>query len=182
MRTFLAIDIPTPIQEKLAKQLSELKEDYQQFSWVSPENFHITLQFFGEVENIEKLKKKIETAVYDIPAFHMFSQGADVFIHHKIVLHVLFQRQKIVEELVERVRNAVGQVEHYSQQYKFVPHVTIARSKIPSKQQYFHLKKKLERMDIDIDFPVNKIFLYQSILESQAPVYKKLVEFPLVLE
>lgn len=180
MRIFLAIDIPDTVKKKLDDQLSELKKDQPFLNWIPSKNYHITLQFYGEVDNVEKIKKRIENSVYDIPSFYMYSKGASLFIHHKIVLYIDFQRQKTLEELVSRIKPDADTPYHYSQQYKYVPHLTIARYKIPSKQQYFHLKKKLEQLDIDVEFPVNKVTLYQSILQTQAPLYKKIDEFSLL--
>ena len=179
MQTFLAIDIPINMQSKLASQLRLIKEDYPQFSWVPKVNFHITVRFFGEVNNVEKLKKKLDLALFDVPAFYLYSQGAGVFIQRRILLHILFQRQKTLEALAEKVDIAAEGV-RYSENPPFVPHLTIARYKIPSRQQYLHLKKKLEHLDIDIEFPVDKVVLYQSIFHAQAPEYKQIAEFPLI--
>jgi 2'-5' RNA ligase len=176
MRTFLAIELPDSVKTKLDKQLVQLKKEHAQLSWVPSKNYHITVHFFGEIENIDKLKKRIEDALYDAEEFQLFSLGMGIFIDNKITLFVDFERQKKLEDLVSKIHDRVL---HTREKVKFIPHITVARYKVPSKQQYLHLKKKLEEMDIDIEFPVQKIYLYQSVLQPQASQYTKIAEFPL---
>ena len=176
MRVFLAIDLPPTAKLQLDDQISSLKKEYAAFNWVAKDNFHITLHFFGEIDNIVKIKDKIEQAVYDVSSFSLYSLGAGLFLNSKIVLFVNFKREKTLEDLVTKTKKNL----HIEDPIKFIPHLTIARAKIPSKQQYLHLKKKLQRLHIDIFFPIKKIYLFQSILERQKPIYKKLVSFSLL--
>ncbi|OGK11810.1 2'-5' RNA ligase [Candidatus Roizmanbacteria bacterium RIFCSPLOWO2_01_FULL_37_12] len=179
MRVFLAIELPLRVKRQLDAQISTLKKEYAVFNWVAKENFHITLIFFGEIRRgpeLDKIKQKVEEASYDVNVFRLYSFGADLFLNSKIVLHINFKREKTLEELVSKIKNNL-QIED---QKKFVPHLTIARYRVPSKQQYFHLKKKLQKLSIDIDLSVTKIHLFQSILEEQKPIYKKLASFPLL--
>lgn len=173
MRLFLAIDLPSEMKEQLDNQLYDLKKEYPQFTWVSPENYHITLHFFGEVADVEKIKKGVENAIYDVPSFHMYSSEADLFIHKTIVLYITFARSRALEELVNKIRERF----QVDEKQKFVPHLTVARYKIPSKQQYFLIKKKMQNLEVDLEFPVNKIYLFDSILGGKKPTYKNIGEF-----
>jgi 2'-5' RNA ligase len=80
-----------------------------------------------------------------------------------------------LEYLVRRIKDDLGAKDIK----KYLPHVTIARWKIPSKQQYFLIKKKLQAMRIDLSFTVDHLFLYQSVSHKHHPVYKKLRQFDL---
>ncbi|OGK10735.1 2'-5' RNA ligase [Candidatus Roizmanbacteria bacterium RIFCSPHIGHO2_01_FULL_35_10] len=180
MRLFLAIELPPKVKVELEKQIQDIRREYANYNWIPKENFHITLLFFGDIESkeeVERLKNKIEAAIYDVNSFIMYSYGADLFINNKILLYIYFRREKIIEELVTKIKNNL-QIED---QVKFVPHLSIARTRVPSKQQYLHLKKKLQKLNIDIDFAVTKIHLFQSILEGQKPIYKKISSFPLLI-
>lgn len=176
MRTFLAIELPQKVKDSLQSQFEKLYQQYPDIRWVSPENFHVTLYFLGEIDSPEGAIKKIGEAIYDIPRFHLYSSKAGVFIKHKITLYLGFQRNKILERLVDAVREKF----QLPTDKKFVPHLTIGRYRIPSKQQYLLMKKKLKNLQADIDFEIDKIILFESILESQKPVYKKLAEFALL--
>lgn len=176
MRTFLAIDLPQKIKKSLHSQLGKLYKEYPDIRWVSPENFHVTLHFFGEIGDPKREIEHIEESIYDVPSFHLYSSEAGLFIRHKITLYVEFQRNKTLERLVKAVREKL-QLPHDK---RFVPHLTIGRYRIPSKQQYLLMKKKLKNLQIDIDFEINTIILFESILESNKPIYKKIAKFSLL--
>ena len=178
MRLFLAIDLPKEIKKSLNKQLTNIRLNYPQFSWVGEDNYHITLYFFGETDRVEAIVKKLKDILYDQESFYLYSLGTDLIMRSKIVIYLNFQRERKVEQLEKKLRENFYQ-EHQSR-YKFIPHLTLARCRIPAKQQYFVLKKKLAKTNIDIEFPVRKIILFQSILNRHKPQYKKIEEFPLI--
>ena len=176
MRLFLAINLPASVKRSLSQQLEKLNEDYPHFSWVPQENFHITIHFFWEIGQADVIKKRIEEAVYNVSSFNLYSTGCDLFINQKIVLYVYFRREKKAEELASNI-NKILQIKDKK---KFIPHITIGRYKVPSKQQYLNLRKKLRQLRLEIDFPVTKIYLVQSIMTGKKPTYKKIAAFSLL--
>jgi RNA 2',3'-cyclic 3'-phosphodiesterase len=60
MRLFVGIDLPLEIKQTLLKFQSELRALGVNGSWKSPDNFHITLEFLGELE-LDKLSVLTET-------------------------------------------------------------------------------------------------------------------------
>lgn len=175
MRAFLAIDIPDDIKQSIDQQITPFKKEYSDMTWVTPENYHITLQFLGDITEPEKIEKKIEDAIFEIPPFTLFSQGADLFLGDKIVIYLNFFRQKVVEQLMENFRQ---QFDPQSTK-PLVPHLTLARYRVPSKQQYLLIKKKIQNLEVEAEFSVNKIYLYSSILSGPKPEYKKIKEYTL---
>jgi len=184
MRLFIAIEIPDKIKQKIEKETEYLKKRYPTFRWVKPENYHLTLLFLGEVKEkkLEKIKKRLEKATFSFSPFLLFSYSYSLFIHHKIVVYISFKREKQIEKLAKKIREEFKEFTLKNNSKKFIPHLTIARGKIPSKQQYFVLKKLLDKTLTDFHFKVEKITLYNSILTPQGPVYKKLSETPLLPE
>jgi 2'-5' RNA ligase len=180
LRLFLAIEIPEEIKHQFEKQVLPLRRDYPEFAWILPHNYHVNIINLGDVPEtrLEKLSEKIETALYDAPSFHMFSLGTDLFIDQKIELYVDFQRAKKLEELeLKLAQQFVPNIN-----YKYTPHLTIANYKLPSKQQYYLLKKKLHNMEISTEFEVKSISLFESILTKKVPIYNKIAEFPLLTD
>lgn len=177
MRLFLAIELSDKIKQELESQLEDIKKQHPDFTWVTPENFHITVHFFGEMYDAAILKKKIKDLLYDQEEFHLYSANVDVFAHQKLLMYLNFRREKKLEGLADKIRNNF--IGPYVDQ-KFVPHLTIGRGRRSSKQQYFVLKKRVEKIPIDIAFKVNKVVLFESILTGKKPVYKKLASFSLI--
>lgn len=178
MRLFLAIDLPEATKKSVEKQLSPLRKQYPSFRWVDPENYHLTLHFFGDVRSADKISQWMSDLVYDVPSFYLYSLELGLFIKDSLTLYIGFQRNKILERLVKRIkeRSALGTSR------RFVSHLTFGRYRIPSKQQYLLIKKKLKNFALDIEFKVESITLFESVLGTQKPVYKKIVEFPLLTE
>jgi 2'-5' RNA ligase len=106
----------------------------------------------------------------------MYSDELDVFVKKQLLLHLGFHRQKELEKIVETIRHDLGQPET-----KFVPHLTLSRSGLSSKQQYFALRNEIEKTKIDLEFYVNKLYLFESILDvGPHPVYNKVAEIALL--
>jgi 2'-5' RNA ligase len=175
MRLFLAIDLTQEARDSLNEQIEVLYREYRQFHWTPKENYHITLHFFGEVDNYKELVPKIEEALFEVRPFHLFPFEFDLFIQKKITLYLGFHREKRIEQIVKNVRDVFAPDE----KTKYVPHLTIARYKIPSKQQYLLLKKKLLNLPIDLMLEVKKVTLFESINAGKFPIYKKLHSFKL---
>jgi len=180
MRLFLAIELPKKVKEELNLQLEKIKKEYPQFVWADPENFHVTVHFFGERNDLEKIKKRIKDIIWDQISFYLYSFSLDVFVNHKLVVYLTFHREKKIEELAKKIKKNFDN--NYVNDRKFILHLTLARGPRSSKQQYFVLKKRLEKIDIDISFPVKKIVLFESILQGNKPVYNKLAAFNLLKE
>jgi len=173
MRLFLAIDIPKSIKEKIYQDLIIFRNQYPKFNWVPFENYHITLYFFGETNKNESIDKRIKRVVFDQEGFYLYSKALDFFVKtKKMIIFLNFQRERKLEKLVEKVNKEF--FFDFHQEKKYLPHLTLARCRLPSKQQYFLLKKKIKQMKIDVFFPVKEIILFQSILGGKKPVYKKI--------
>lgn len=176
MRLFLAIDLPVKIKKQISDKLEKLRIDYPDFTWVEESNYHITFFFLGEVMEPEKAVRKIEDALYDQEMFYLYSGEAGLFMNNKITMYLGFRREKKTEETVKKIKLAF----QVKDNKRFVPHLTFARYRIPSKQQYFVLKKRLRLLKIDVEFPVKKLVLFQSILQTGRPVYKKIKSYELL--
>lgn len=177
MRLFLAVELFSKTKKEVDDQLSEIKKIYPQFQWLPSDNYHITVNFFGEVSDPKKLIDRLEQVLYDKKSFYLYSISVDLFIHNKITIVLNFRREKTIEIIHESVEEVF---QKFESSLKFIPHLTLARYKIPSKQQYFVIKKRLSRMTVDVFFKVNKLVLFESILGRTQPIYKKIHTFKLL--
>lgn len=175
MRLFLAIDIPKKNKQEIFLQTDKLRKDYRNYNWVDSQNYHITVVFLGDINNHQKVIKKINQELYDQEPFYLYSNRADLFINKKIVGYLDFKREKRLEKRAEKIRKSLG----INDGKKFAPHLTLFRGKVPSKQQYFVLKKRLLNLDISVELSVKKLILFASILRKGKPQYKKIALFKL---
>lgn len=177
MRLFLGIELPPTERESLYKQLIPLIRKYPSFRWVHPDLYHATFQFFGEVEDVEKLKESIKTTLYDKERFTLYGLGLDMFQTTELVLHMTYRREKKIDEIVHSLEETYPT---FVKQREFVFHTCIGRAPRSSKQQFFLLRKILEKMDIDISYPVNSLTLFSSSKDSEGRKFTKIEEFPLL--
>jgi len=90
----LAIEIPEKVRDDLEVQLEEIKKQYGEFSWVSKENYHVTVYFLGETNEVFAIKHKISSLLYDSQEFFLYSFQADVFLNQKLLVYLTFRREK----------------------------------------------------------------------------------------
>ncbi|MEI6532537.1 MAG: 2'-5' RNA ligase family protein [Candidatus Roizmanbacteria bacterium] len=180
MKVYLAIKIPEQAILALSKQLQEWKNEYRYFNWVKPERYQMILHTFGviDTEDVEAIKKKIYDAIFEESEFELFTRSADMFIKSNISIYINFQRERKLTQLVRRIRLAFG----INSAYDFVPHIEIAKYKIPSKQQYLAMKRVFENSSFEAQFPVNEIFLFERNTDGVSPGYTELTSFPLLLD
>ena len=175
MQLFLAINPPNSVKDSIAMQLEPLKKEYPYFRWVDKRNYHIALQFLGGENDQKRAEEKISDAVFETMQFRLFSSGADVFLKNSILAQIIFYRSKEIEELVQAVKEKF----QIAGSTNYAPHLTFARYRIPAKQQSLLIKKKIQRFAIDFEFDVTQITLFNSVIESENPLYEIVAEIPL---
>lgn len=178
MRLFLGIDLPVTEKQKLYKQIEPLMRKYPSFDWVDPHLYHATLQFFGEVDDVTGLTDVMERVTFDKKSFYLYGLDLGMFSSlHQLTLYLHFQRQKAIDDIVDDVEALYPA---FVKQRSFIFHTTIAKAKASSKQQYFHLKKRLREIHIDISFPVDNLILFGSTRDNEGRKYIELKRFPLL--
>ncbi|EJF97255.1 RNA 2',3'-cyclic phosphodiesterase [Bartonella taylorii] len=124
-RLFSALQIPQQTTEALVS----LQNGLPNAQWINPQNFHITLSFFGEIES--SLADEIMRAFDKIklPPFMLQTRGFEVFgsenAPHSLVVRIeLCETLSLLHEKMQCIRSSV----HLTPDEKpFTPHITIAR-------------------------------------------------------
>jgi 2'-5' RNA ligase len=176
MRLFLGIDLPEDAKESLYEQMLPLIKKYPQFNWIRPDTYHATLQFYGEVDDIPHLTSVIESVLFDKEIFYLYAHSIDLFPTQELVLHMTYLREKKIDIIVDELEAVYPS---FIKQRSFVFHTTVARAKRSSKQQYLHLRKQLDAMDVNIEFEVKKLTLFASAKNWEGRKYEVVKEFPL---
>ena len=175
MRLFLAIDLPSTAKKSLNEQLQDWQEEYRVFNWVREENYHIILHTFNEILQPNSITEKIKEVLFDQTNFYLYAIRLDFFMDQQITIYVDFRKEQKLQALIDTLGIAFP-----SKQKELVSHVAVARCRIPSKQQYFVIKKKIERSDIDMSFQVKELSLFESVLSQKKQKYNKVMTFPLL--
>jgi len=172
-RLFIAIELPQEIKEKL-----KIAAD-NRLRIVIQQNLHITFLFLGYVEEkrLEEIKKKIWEVSQNGNSFKLKLEKI-IYAPPKStykMIWALFEKNaeyaKLNQLLAETLKEFKPDI--YKDQ---LIHITLARSKKPLSN------KDIEEIKLPVveaeELNIEKIILYESLLRSSGPIYKKLEEFP----
>lgn len=81
IRAFLAVDFSAFFQKPIEFLIHELKKEYSNVKWISPAASHVTLHFFGDIDQelIAKIIGSVEPVTQTRGAFELMIQGVGAF-------------------------------------------------------------------------------------------------------
>lgn len=167
MKMKLKIELPDKTKKEITDQISDLKNIYPQFQWEPIEKYNILVHSFGEFLDKKLTISKLERALFDKKLFYFYANRVNLTIQNKITLYLDFIREKEIERINKSIKD---QFQITQDSGKYMPRLTLANYKIPSKQQYFVIKKRLANLEIDLSFKVNKLSLFEG--EKKIRVFK----------
>ena len=136
IRTFICIEIPQSIKERIHTLQEILRQIDAQISWTKPSNIHLTLKFLGGVEaaRIERVKKALERAASGIGPFEVEVSGSGCFpsARNPRVLWVGFSNvPERLQQLYSNLEDELAREGLEREKRKFSPHLTIGRIRTP---------------------------------------------------
>jgi len=174
IRTFLALELP-PIEKKLIQDL--LKDLRTRIpygvKWVEPENLHVTLQFFGDIEpkDIEIITEVSERELAKLDAFSIAVLGCDVFPANnpRLVWLKLKTDYANIMTLPKEIRKSLQSLSYEFDTKPLRLHITLGRVKEALSQESIHYI--LSRPMPIQSFLAQTVTLYESRLNIRGPVY-----------
>lgn len=123
-RLFCALKIPA----NLKMQLSLIKGGLNGARWIEPENYHITLRFFGDVNRHIAEDLSIALSGIDRNTFDLEIDRLDVFGNAKPhSLHASIRPIPALLELQGEIERIARRLGLEADRRKFSPHITLAR-------------------------------------------------------
>lgn len=177
-RVFAAIKIKPEVSILNLIQELKLQFKYDRISWVKSENIHLTLKFFGEVddEQIKNIKQIMEQVCINFKEFSFSLKGLGVFgsSYQPRVIWIGIKNNAEVKELANQLIGASSKIGFVPDRQNFVPHLTLAR--IKSIENKGRLKQQVNSMNNYYfqEVKVNDILLLESRLFPSGPVYSKI--------
>ena len=175
-RIFIAIDIP--LESDIVGQINRLKSEFadEKIKWVKTHQYHITVQFLGNVENSDVLhiNESLDIVTGDFPGFSLELTEFGVFknLRNPRILWIGFKPCEQLVKLKNAVEDEMTKFGFEKSDKPFSPHLTIAR--IKTLNQAEKLKELIDRFRGTIlqVIEVGEIILYESILKPEGPEYE----------
>lgn len=180
-RCFLALPLPESISLELYQNTKKIFLDFPKFRLVSVRNYHVTLQFFGDItlSAIEDIQKNISKIKFDDINVKLSNTGFFPNVQSPKVFWIGFKdKKKRVDNLYETIQGRLKEVDFNKEKRLFIPHLTIARLQKINLRTIKKLQKSVLKFNqIISNFPtfnLEKLVLYKSVLTSKGSVYTPL--------
>jgi 2'-5' RNA ligase len=136
IRTFVCVEVPRTIKDRVEALQRSLKRDDAQVSWVKPANIHLTIKFLGDVpaHRVEAVRRCVERAAASLTEFEIQVAGAGCFPSPRSprVLWVgLGPLPESLGRLHANVEDELAREGFPRERKPFSPHLTIGRVRGP---------------------------------------------------
>lgn len=180
MRCFIAIDARSEKLEPLLSRLASIPG----VKAVEPENLHITLKFLGEIsgDKAKQVTQAMERAFHNTEPFSYSIQGVGAFpsLNYIRVIYagVDVGKEKILD-MQKRLEEELDKIGFKKENRAFVPHITLARVKIPRKKDQIQRFIQDFRSESFGEVEVEGVYLMESILKPSGPEYRQVFKLQL---
>ncbi|MDD5130828.1 MAG: RNA 2',3'-cyclic phosphodiesterase [Candidatus Omnitrophica bacterium] len=184
MRAFIAINLPSEIKAGLAKVQDKLKIISPGIIQAKPANLHLTLKFLGNIslQQTESIQQAITGLIKTIRPFKIKLDTLGVFPDDRqarIIWIGTRQPTAQIQQLVSQLEENLLSFSLPQETRHFQAHITLGRIKQPI--NFLSLKENLDIIkseipDLNLEFNIRGITLYQSILGPGGPHYNILKE------
>ena len=176
IRSFLAIELPKAILSKIEEVQGDLRSTHADVRWVSPEKIHLTLKFFGNIEEsrIDLIFKSITEPVRDALPFSVRVRGAGAFPSSKnprVIWMGLADGKEMLISLQKQIEDRLEKIGFELEDRPFQPHLTLGRMKSSrGKEELVRGMEKYREEEFGV-FQVERVVLFKSDLRPSGPVY-----------
>lgn len=177
MRTFVSINLTPETKKQLMDVQTSIKslltgKEQSAMRWESPDKFHITLFFIGDITpgKLNDVKNVLGALPYSEGGMSLDLTSIGGFPNLRIprVIYANIKDDGKLVKLANEVHREMTGIGFHSDK-PFHPHITLARIKRDRKVTL----TKLSEIAMDIKFEANAYYLMESKLNSTGSVYTK---------
>jgi 2'-5' RNA ligase len=179
IRSFLAVELPPHMTSEIGKVQKDLRACRADVRWVVVERIHLTLKFFGNIEEeeIAGISSVIEDVANKRGAFTLSIRGLGAFPSirkPRVIWLGLDGWEQSLLPLHHEIESRLEVLGFKTEEKAYRPHLTLGRVK--SLKGRTDLVDLMEReRDIDLgSFVVDRIVLFRSDLRPTGPIYTPL--------
>ncbi len=185
-RLFFSIPLSNDISDQLVKAVKQIKIDQEKSEkvrWLSPENWHVTLLFMGDVQDtlVPEILEAVEEVFRLLKPFSLKFKEI-VFAPASDNARMIWAEYEKNESYNVLSRSTYQKLKHFiledtgNDSKDIIPHVTLARLKSQASSNNRPVLSGLVQPQIH-DLKIDTIELMESRLTLEGPVYTRLYEF-----
>jgi 2'-5' RNA ligase len=179
IRTFIAIEIPTHIKNKIAELQEGLKGIGSRISWTKSSNIHLTLKFLGDADEkiIDEIAAELQQAVQNIAGFEIRVAGTGIFPNFKrprVIWVGAKSEGEHLQTLATQVQDCMENFGFEKEKRHFSAHLTLGRVKdTKGIEPVMEKLKSYENFEVGL-FAVREFYLIKSELHPAGAIYTPL--------
>jgi len=181
LRSFLAIELPEAILKRIGEVQRVLKSSRADVRWVSPQNIHLTLKFFGNIEEskINSIAQSIEEPARTTSPVWVTVRGIGAFPGLKsprVIWVGLHDEKKVLVSFQKKLDGELQKIGFQPEDRPFHPHLTLGRMR--SSRGKDELVKEMEKYREEEfgNFQADRVVLFKSDLRPEGAIYTPLRE------
>ncbi len=185
MRTFIAVELPESVRERLGQLQGKLKDTENRIRWVNPSLIHLTMKFLGEVKekNLEKVIQIAGNAVGRFSVFKMKIGKMGVFPSFsspRVIWVGIEEGKDKLETLAAELEEKLSQQGFSRSSRKWTSHLTLARVKVLKEKERLKALLLQYCKEVEgIEVKVKSLSVIKSELTPRGPIYTVLERIPL---
>lgn len=181
VRSFLAFELPDAILKRIGEVQKDLKSFRADVRWVGSQNIHLTLKFFGNIEEskINLIGQAIEELARSTSPIRITVRGMGAFPGMKnprVIWIGLHEEEKALALFQKRLEGEFQKIGFQPEDRPFHPHLTLGRMR--SNRGKDDLAKAMEKYQEEEfgNFQAERVILFKSELTPTGPIYTVLRE------
>ena len=183
MRLFAGLPLPPHAVDRFAALRLRLASPRDGLRWSAPEQWRLTLRFFGEMDEKGARILAQELGAIPSPPLPIEMEALGVF-PAKGILYAEVTHSPVLAELHAKMQAIAGASLTARDSHLFRPHITLARSRNRSGLDSLRRLSTpaLPSLGVPIRWEASEMLLYRSDLQPGGAVYTALTRFPLQKE
>ena len=176
MRCFIGIELPVHIRKLLDVVQKQIGSKYAKIKWVAPKNLHITLHFFGELDetDVAEVKKVLSRIKFEKFTVCLDKIGWFPDSERVNILWIGLKPEKEIFNLHGDIEIALKQFLHSGD--RFNVHITLGRIKVL--RHRVHFLRVLHDVTVPKEeFEISNLSSFKSELSKDGPRYTVLERY-----
>lgn len=172
MRLFIALELPEDVRERLG----ELCRGLAGVRWSSQDQFHLTLHFLGEQENVEEIESALESVSAEPFALSLKGVGRFVAERGNGAIWAGVENSAGLSELHSRIGKTLRSAGVTPDRRPFSPHITLGRIQSATDTRIHEYLDQFQEFHATV--PERREFtLFSSRLRPEGPIHNIIQQY-----